>query len=108
VRIQFRSELDVLFEGVDMLIAPCMPGLPATLEEMNSTVASEDARAEFITFTAPFDYSGHPTITLPAGLAGNGLPKSFQLVGRTLGEPTLIHAGSAYERALGFQAHPVD
>ena len=107
VRNQFRSELDVLFEQVDLLIAPCMTGLPATVEEMNTTVASEGSRADFITFTAPFDYSGHPTITLPAGLAENGLPKSFQLVGRLLGEPTLIHAGSAYEQALGFHDHPI-
>ena len=107
VRNQFRSELDVLFEQVDLLIAPCMTGLPATVEAMNNTVASEGSRADFITFTAPFDYSGHPTITLPAGLAENGLPKSFQLVGRSLGEPTLIHAGSAYEQALGFHDHPI-
>ena len=108
VRTQFRSDLDAVLEQADMLIAPCMPGLPATVEEMNSTVASEDSRADFITFTAPFDYSGHPTITLPAGLADNGLPKAFQLVGRALGEPTLIHAGSAYEHALDFHAHPID
>ena len=90
-----------------MLIAPCMPGLPATIQAMDATVASEESTADFITFTAPFDYSGHPTITLPAGLADSGLPKSFQLIGRRLGEPTLIHAGSAFERALGFNTHPI-
>ncbi len=108
IRGQFRRELDALLDGVDVLITPCMPGLPPTVAQMNAAVATEDSRAEFITFTAPFDYSGHPTITLPAGLADSGLPKSFQLVGRWLGEPTLIRAGSAYERALDFQAHPID
>jgi amidase len=70
-------------------------------------VANEENRAEFITFTAPFDYSGHPTITLPAGVTGDRLPKAFQLIGRRLGEPTLIRAGSAYQRALGFYEHPI-
>ncbi len=106
VRRQFRAELDAMLNGVDMLIAPCMPTLPPPLEVMNAQVADEDGRAEFITFTAPFDYSGHPTITLRAGLTHDGLPKSFQLVGRRLGEPTLVRAGSAFERALGFDAHP--
>ena len=108
VRSQFRTDLDGLLERVDVFIAPCMPRLTPTVEEMNVAVASADSRADFITFTAPFNYSGHPTITLPAGLADSGLPKSFQLVGGALGEPTLIHAGSAYEEALGFHVHPID
>ncbi len=106
-RGRFRTDLDQLLEGVDVMVAPCMPSLPPTLEAMSAQVADETERAEFITFTAPFDYSGHPTITLPAGLAENGLPKAFQLIGRRLGEPTLIRAGAAYERAIDFRAHPL-
>lgn len=105
-RRQFRGELDTLLEGVDLVIAPCMPTLPPDLEVMNTQVADESGRAEFITFTAPYDYSGHPTITLPAGLASDGLPKAFQLIGRRLGEPTLIRAGSAFERSFDFHDHP--
>lgn len=106
-RGEFRAELDAVLEGVELLIAPCMPTLPPPLEVINAQVADDGGRAEFITFTAPFDYSGHPTITLPAGLTDDGIPKSFQLIGRRLGEPTLIRAGSAYERALGFDSHPI-
>jgi amidase len=65
-----------------------------------------DGVADFITFTAPFDYSGHPTITLPAGLNADGLPLSIQLIGRLLGEPTLIRAGHAFEQARGSFARP--
>jgi len=108
VRLRFRAELDTLLQGVDMVIAPCMPSLPPELEAMNARVVEEVERAEFITFTAPFDYSGHPTITLPAGVTADRLPRSFQLIGRPLGEPTLIRAGSAFELDLGFQEHPLD
>ena len=108
IRSQFRAEFDAVLERIDLFIVPCMPVPTPTVEEMNVAVASPDGRANLITFTAPFDYSGHPTITLPAGLGDTGLPTSFQLVGPTLGEPALIHAGSAYERAHGFHAHPVD
>lgn len=106
-RREFRVELDGLLEQVDVLIAPCMPVLPPELATMNATVEDEGERADFLTFTAPFDYSGHPTITLRAGLSADRLPKAFQLVGRTLGEPTLIRAGSAYEQALEFDEHPI-
>jgi amidase len=107
LRGEFRAELDSLLENIDLIIAPCMPTLPPPLDLMNAQVENEGERAEFITFTAPFDYSGHPTITLPAGLSADRLPRAFQLIGRQLGEPTLIRAGSAYERALGFYDHPL-
>jgi amidase len=107
VRAGFRAEFDHLLAGVDLMIAPCMPMLPPDLVSMDAASGSEEGRVDAITFTAPFDYSGHPTITLPAGLAPGRLPKSFQLIGRRLGEPTLIRAGAAFEQAFGFVEHPL-
>jgi amidase len=106
LRNTFRSKLDDLLADVDMLITPCMTSAAPTVAEMNQSVASEDSRAAFITFTAPFDYSGHPTLTLPAGLNEQKLPLSFQLIGRHLGEAQLIRAGLLLERALGAMPHP--
>ena len=107
-RRQFRAQFDSLMESVDAVIAPCMPGLPPTLASMDERLATQRPdQADMLTFTAPFDYSGHPTITLPAGLAANGLPKALQLVGRHLGEPALLQLGSAFERAVGLNLRPV-
>jgi amidase len=106
LRNTFRSKLDDLLADVDMLITPCMTSAAPTVAEMDQSVASEDSRAAFITFTAPFDYSGHPTLTLPAGLNEQKLPLSFQLIGRHLGEAQLIRAGLLLERALGAMPHP--
>ena len=106
VRRAFRSEFDHLLETVDLLITPCMPGLPPVLAAIESSVSPDGQAASFLTFTAPFNYSGHPAIVLPAGLAASGLPSAFQLVGRRLAEPTLVRAGFAYERAQGGAAHP--
>ncbi|MEQ9005977.1 MAG: amidase [Pseudomonadales bacterium] len=107
VRGQFRQDLDRLLEDVDVIIAPCMPVLPPSLADMDAVAADDAERAEFITFTAPFDYSGHPTITLPAGRTSDRAPLSFQLIGRRIGEPTLIRVGAAYERAVGSHEHPL-
>jgi amidase len=106
-RAGFRHALDKVLEDADLIIAPCMPMLPPDVAAMNAVASSESGRVDAITFTAPFDYSGHPTITLPAGLAPGRLPKAFQLIGRRLGEPTLVRAGAAYEHALGFAEHPL-
>ena len=106
LRDTFRAKLDRLFEDVDVMIFPNMTGSVPTVVQMDSVVAEDDSRAAFINFTAPSDYSGHPTLTLPAGLDQQGLPLSFQLMGKSLMEQQLISFGLAYERVRGAMPHP--
>ena len=103
-RERFRTDLEALLHRVDVIIAPAMVFAPPRLNEMGALLAA--GVADFITFTAPFNYSGHPTITLPAGFNRAGLPMAIQLIGRLLGEPTLIRAGHAFEHARGAARHP--
>jgi amidase len=58
-------------------------------------------------FTAPFDMSGSPTITIPGGFDERGMPIGFQLVGRHLDEALLIRAAHAFQGATDFhRRHP--
>lgn len=50
-------------------------------------------------FTAPFDMSGSPSLTLPGGATAEGLPVGFQLIGRHFDEALLLRAGYAYQQA---------
>ena len=45
-----------------------------------------DRAGRFTPFTAPFNLTGQPAITVPAGIGSDGLPLSVQFVGRP-GEP---------------------
>jgi amidase len=54
--------------------------------------------AKLVRFTAPFDMSGHPTITLPAGFTRQGTPVAVQLVSARLAEALLVRAGRAFQR----------
>ena len=69
---------------------------------------SGDQGRPTIAFTAPFDYSGHPTITLPLSLDADGMPRAFQLVGPLLGEDRLIGMASAFEAVAGFTYPTLD
>ena len=63
-REAFRGQLNALFRGIDLLIMPVM-NVAAPLADMTpaqSTPAASEAR---LRFTAPFNMSGHPTLTLP-------------------------------------------
>ena len=106
VRERFRGALDELLGEVDVLLAPCMPIASPTVTDMDNAVADDGARAAFITFTAPFDYSGHPTLTLPLDVNAAGLPRSVQLIGPHLGEGLLLRAGAAFESATGGLSYP--
>ena len=103
IRERFGNELDRLFESIDGFICPAMPVPVPTLDSMAVAREAPEERAEFITFTAPFNYSGHPTISLPTGLDGERRPAGFQIVGRKLDEGLLVQMGAALETAFGFK-----
>ena len=50
-------------------------------------------------FTAAFNYSGQPSLTLPAGFDADGLPIGMQLIGPVSGEARLLAAGMAFQQA---------
>ena len=50
-------------------------------------------------FTAPSDFAGTPTVSLPCGTNPDGVPLTLQLLGDRLTEPTLCRIGNTYERA---------
>jgi Asp-tRNA(Asn)/Glu-tRNA(Gln) amidotransferase A subunit family amidase len=50
-------------------------------------------------FVMPFNLTGHPTISLPAGFSAAGLPIGIQLVGRPFEETVLFRAGAAFQSA---------
>ena len=101
-RARFRAGFDDVLRDIDAMIAPCLP-TPITDAERSPPSAADPPRQRFIRFTAPFDYAGHPSITLPLDVDAHGLPRAFQLIGRHLGEAGLVGIGGAFERAAGFE-----
>ncbi len=104
IRRRFGDELEASLLTVDAMLTPNMVRQPLRAALMEAGYDDSD-HAPFINFTAPFDYSGHPTITLPAGL-GDGLPLSIQLVARRLGEDRLVRLGRVHESQQGQMPNP--
>lgn len=100
VRQRFQVDFEALFEGVDLIAAPTMIAPTQTNTSMEDLTPDPDLTNGLL-FTAPFDYSGHPTLTLPLTPDANGLPRSFQLIGPLLGESSLVDAGLAFEASQG-------
>jgi aspartyl-tRNA(Asn)/glutamyl-tRNA(Gln) amidotransferase subunit A len=90
-----RRQYDQFFEDYDILLTPATP-VPAP------SIAEPDAikQAAWLTrFTAPFNLTGLPAISLPCGFTEGGLPIGIQIVARRWGEATLLQAAQAYEGA---------
>jgi aspartyl-tRNA(Asn)/glutamyl-tRNA(Gln) amidotransferase subunit A len=51
--------------------------------------------------TMPFNVTGNPAMSMPAGFSASGLPLSVQIVGRPFDEPMVLRIGATLERLLG-------
>ena len=93
-----RRRYEEMFEHYDILLAPTTP---ITAPLMRSDAVE---RARLLTrFTAPFNLTGLPAISLPCGFTNEGLPVGLQLVARPWDEARLLQAAFAYEQATGWQ-----
>lgn len=96
-RLRFCGGLASLFRDIDLLLVPAMPMPIPTLAQMASYGEDPSVLHGILRFTAPFDFSGSPTITMPNGIDRRGMPLAFQLVGRHVSEEVLVRAGHAYQ-----------
>jgi amidase len=93
----------------DVLVMPTLPLTATTLVADGAPREEYIARAlEMIVNTAPFDVTGHPATSVPAGLV-DGLPAGLMIVGRQFEDATCLRVAHAFEQAVGgFPAPPVD
>lgn len=90
-----RRSFEQLFETYDVLM---LPATPITAPAIRGQDAVEQAR-RLTRFTAPFNLTGLPALSLPCGFATDGLPIGLQLVARPWDEARLLQAAFAYEQA---------
>ena len=94
------GEFDRALQGVDVLLTPTLPIVATEIgqREVNIGGYEESVRSALTRFTGPTDLTGHPSLSLPCGHTGSGLPVGMQLIGRPFDEATLYRFGAAYER----------
>ncbi len=107
-RLLFKGSLRKLFDTVDLLLVPVHPFGNPSAAQLDDIFKTPNGIDDVLRYTAPFDMSGSPTITLPGGFIAAGLPIGFQLVGRHLDEAVLVRAAHAYQQVTDWhRRHPV-
>ena len=100
VRTELNQIMWDLFERFDLLLTPTMPteafaaGGPPPAEIDGHPIPLLGT----VAFTYPFNLSGHPAASVPAGLTKNGLPVGLQIVGPRQRDDLVLQASHAYEQ----------
>jgi amidase len=93
-----RAAYDDALGNVDLLLMPTLPLKATLLPAPNASREEYVARAlEMIANTGPFDVTGHPAITVPAGMSA-GLPVGMMLIGRHWEDATVLRAADAFQK----------
>ena len=87
IRQRFTADVDALLEKTPLLALATLPELPPTLAE----AADPLSVVNLTRLVRPFNLSGHPALTLPAGEL-QGRPIALQLVARKGAEGLLVQA----------------
>ena len=99
---RFRALMRMFFEEYDLLLTPtvAVPAYPhgERVQEIDGEPAIPFWGAT--PFTAPFNMTHQPGVSVPSGFSPDGLPTSLQIIARFGEDETAIRAAAAVEEAM--------
>jgi aspartyl-tRNA(Asn)/glutamyl-tRNA(Gln) amidotransferase subunit A len=98
---EVKKRCEQFFETYDFLLVPTTP-IPAPTVEGHDAV---EQAGRLTRFTAPFNLTGLPALSLPCGFTKEGLPIGLQIVSRAWGDAKVLNVGHAYEQATERHTH---
>jgi amidase len=100
---RFGRELVAFTEGYDVVLTPSLAERPVPIGEIDpcapEPMETFHRSGRFTPFTAPFNVTGQPAISLPLFHGDDGLPLGVQLAGRPAGEGPLLALAAQLEEA---------
>lgn len=94
VRTLIKQDFDQVFANYDVIIGPTAPTTAFKIGEQ-----TEDPLTMYLNdiLTIPVNLAGVPAISVPCGFV-NGLPVGLQIIGKALGESTILRVAHAFEQ----------
>ena len=100
VRQLIKNDFDKAFNKVDAILTPSTPSSAFKIGEKK-----DDPISMYLNdiFTVPTNLAGIPAISVPAGHDKNNLPLGLQLIGKPLGEQTLLNLSLSMESNINIK-----
>ena len=101
VRKAVNNKMWRFMEKYDLLLTPTLAVPPFGLHMQGPEKIDDRIVPPFawLAFTFPFNMTGQPAASVPAGFTDDGLPIGMQIVGGHLADPTVLRAAAAFEAA---------
>jgi aspartyl-tRNA(Asn)/glutamyl-tRNA(Gln) amidotransferase subunit A len=88
------ERINAMLRDVDLIASPAAPQPAETFEDFDA-----ESRFRYPSYTAAFNLTGLPAISVPCGFTSAGLPIGLQMASRAFEEATVLRAANAYERS---------
>ena len=105
--------LQTLFKTYDLIVSPTLAIPPVANATDGNTIGPTEIEGKPVDpligwcMTFPINFTGHPAISVPAGLTPEGLPVGLQIIGRRHADESVLALASRFERARPwFQDYP--
>jgi aspartyl-tRNA(Asn)/glutamyl-tRNA(Gln) amidotransferase subunit A len=101
VRKAVANKMWRFMQRYDLLLTPTLavPPFPVHIQGPEKIDGHIVHPFRWLAFTFPFNFTGQPAASVPAGFTHDGLPIGLQIVGRHLDDPTVMRASAAFEAA---------
>jgi amidase len=95
------ARVNAIFDDVDVVLGPGTATLPQPVGRYTTAgvLRTWNGVAASVPFQAVWNHVGNPAMTIPSGMAPEGLPLSVQLAARPDGEETLLALAGQLERS---------
>jgi amidase len=93
--------INAIFDHCDVLVTPVMGGtaIPIRRWEGRSALYTVLGMSRFYPFCIPWNHLGNPAMSIPMGLAADGLPTAVQVIGPPNSEGLLLSLAAQIEAA---------
>jgi aspartyl-tRNA(Asn)/glutamyl-tRNA(Gln) amidotransferase subunit A len=104
-QVEVRRRCETFFRQYEALLLPTTPIPALPIDDIQNSASQAPALTRF---TAPFNLSGLPALSLPCGFTTGGLPIGLQIVSGAWQEVKVLQVGYAYEQGTEWHKRKPD